>query len=265
MKMNRIAIMAVLVISLLGVTMVSGCIGGNGILTQAGPGGIAIPADYVKGYTDTVEGYDVSQYIADSNNPNHVLNDLKQSAEDAGWSLISDGEVYIGGYIGGTALEKGDEMMVIQVVEAGDQVTAFILIGPLDDSDINDNGNGNDLDNNSSNNDAPTTDAPGQDISDVPRYPGSTRTESFSMGDEDYSLVMVWYLSDAGPDEIKDFYEYTLEAEGWESTSTNRWVVDGEVHIILTAEKLDREVVVSVNPSDHYDGMTSVTIALEEY
>lgn len=96
------------------------------------------------------------------------------------------------------------------------------------------------------------------DIPDVPRYPGSIRTGSSVVVEA--GLTMIGYVTSSSVDEVVDFYEKELPANGWEII--NSFPIEGAVW--LTAHK-DHEIVVKVTsaPSDEYPGYTGIGIILE--
>ena len=91
----------------------------------------------------------------------------------------------------------------------------------------------------------PTSDVAGEDISDVPRYPGSVRTAYLGDG------TMLWYVTSASVDEVLAFYEKELPANGW--TVLGRMQVD--YAILIGADKGNRRLMVECSRSeDHAEG-----------
>jgi len=61
----------------------------------------------------------------------------------------------------------------------------------------------------------PTLDVIGNDIPDVPRYPGSVRTSYSHMGDERDRITAATYITSASVDEVLRFYKKELPVNGW--------------------------------------------------
>jgi len=92
----------------------------------------------------------------------------------------------------------------------------------------------------------PTSDVAGEDISDVPRYPGSVRTGSLRTE----WMMTVEYITSASLDEVLDFYEKELPANGW-TDLTGRLPVD-EATIAIGASKENRQLMVQPSRSEDY-------------
>ncbi|MHC2994871.1 MAG: hypothetical protein IBV53_05155 [Candidatus Atribacteria bacterium] len=162
---------------------------------------------------------------------------------DAGWIPIEgEVEVPVAG-ITGAGFEKGDEILIIQVIQAGDQVTVTVIVGPKDiedapveevvvEEEVVEEG-------------PPTSDVAGEDKKDVPRYPGSVRTGSVSVAGIDF----VDYVTSASIDEVLAFYEKELPANGW-TEITPRLQVDGATFI--GAIKGNRTLMVQCSRSENY-------------
>ncbi len=107
----------------------------------------------------------------------------------------------------------------------------------------------------------PTTDVSGEDISDVPRYPGSVRVYYGPIPDTD--IVVVEYLTSASIETVSDFYESELPTNGWQSP------IDEETMQMLgltygyvgqAVEKGEEQAVVLVRGSSDYAGYTNINI-----
>jgi len=66
----------------------------------------------------------------------------------------------------------------------------------------------------------PTSDVPGRDLPDVPRYPGSIRTMYGIIPGSPDTGFYIMYDAPGSAKEVKDFYEKQLPANGWESSLT---------------------------------------------
>lgn len=110
----------------------------------------------------------------------------------------------------------------------------------------------------------PTSDVAGQDISDIPRYPGSVRTHYVPIP-MDPDLIAIVYSTSASVDTVSDFYETQLPANGWESPLdaemmeefglTYRYVGQGLL-------KEGRQTIVLVGASEEYSGYTDISITV---
>lgn len=272
MRMNTKAfwMLALLTVLVIGVVLISGCVGPA---EKTGPGGITVPSGFTEhtvpflGLFPDMEGVTVTAYLG-SGTAENALDVFKSAAIDAGWTRM-EGEVEIpvtgipsveiaGTVITGAGFEKGNEMLVINVVQAEDQVTVMVIVGPkeviIGSKDIEDApveevtpeevG-------------PPTSDVVGEDIPDVPRYPGSIRT-GYSIVVET-GLTTIGYVTSSSVDEVVDFYERELPANGWEIL--DKFPIEGTVW--LTAHKDEIVVKVISGPSDEYIGYTVIGIILE--
>jgi hypothetical protein len=109
----------------------------------------------------------------------------------------------------------------------------------------------------------PTSDVIGEDISDVPRYPGSVRIHYGTVpGVTD--VVIVVYLTSANIDTVSDFYEKQLPANGWVSPmdeETMQMFGLTYKYVEQAVKKGEREIIVMVSPSADYSGYTEVNIS----
>ncbi|WGI18115.1 hypothetical protein [Methanonatronarchaeum sp. AMET-Sl] len=251
--MDRKLLMLVLI--LVAAISVAGCVNGEG------PGDISIPADYEEETSLEWGDYAVTQYLVDSDNADEVLDELQDSAEDAGWEVTADWAWSVPGYNVAVALEKDDEVMGLHATGINGEVRATVITGPLDTNDV-DNGeedtNDNDVDQ------PPTEDVDGEDLEDVPRYPGSVliehRTGTYN---DDFAAELLYLTEDQG-DEVSDFYEITLEDEGWENINTGSETVDGETEYWVASYMQDQEVGIYIYPSSDWEDHTIIDITYGE-
>lgn len=103
----------------------------------------------------------------------------------------------------------------------------------------------------------PTSDVAGEDISDMPRYPGSVRTDSSVVVEA--GLTMIGYVTSSSVDEVVNFYEKELPANGWEILY--KFPIEGDSW--LTASKGDNVVKVICGSDDEYPGYTGIGVILE--
>lgn len=101
-----------------------------------------------------------------------------------------------------------------------------------------------------------TSDAAGQDISDIPRYTGSVRIlYSADVPGTIPGTIVVAYLTSVSIDTVLDFYQTQLSANGWT-------VIDmGEVSKMPFATKQGRgSAIVTIIASEDYPGYTDINI-----
>jgi len=97
--------------------------------------------------------------------------------------------------------------------------------------------------------------------SDVAPIPSGARvTDASSFTADSQTTVAVSYLTKEDPESIGDFYSAEVPGDGWSETS--RLSSDGEV--FLTYENPDEgsQLLLTIYPSDTYEGYTEVTIVL---
>ena len=66
--------------------------------------------------------------------------------------------------------------------------------------------------------DKPTSDVPGRDLPDIPRYPGSVRSMYGTLVGMPDAGFYIMYDAPGSAKEVQDFYEAQLPANGWESS-----------------------------------------------
>lgn len=223
-------------------------------------GGIAAPSGFEETSTPPIpeDGVSVSAYVG-SGSRDEALASFEQSARDAGWEPL-DGRVEFsaaGTQYSGTAFEKGDEMLVLQVSETNGDIMVMVLKGPKEmagtstpSEDGDTSGDGGDAET------PPASDVQGEDIPDVPRYPDSVRTEYGSVTDQSGVVIVVAYHSEADPEEVASFYEEGLAENGW--TDISKFQRGGE--FAVTASREGESVTVAITDSTDYEGYTEIGI-----
>jgi hypothetical protein len=89
----------------------------------------------------------------------------------------------------------------------------------------------------------PKADVPGEDFSDLPRYPGSVRTKyERRVSTAGLILVDTEYVAAAGLADVREFYRGVFRSEGW--TEAGLDVSEGEWDFLAT--KGDREAVIEI-------------------
>jgi hypothetical protein len=89
----------------------------------------------------------------------------------------------------------------------------------------------------------PKADVPGEDFSDLPRYPGSVRTKyERRVSTAGLILVDTEYVASARLADVREFYRGIFRTEGW--TEAGLDVSEGEWDFLAT--KGDREAVIEI-------------------
>ena len=89
----------------------------------------------------------------------------------------------------------------------------------------------------------PRADVPGEDFSDLPRYPGSVRVEyQRRVSKAGLVLIDADYVASARLDDVRKFYRGAFRSEGW--TVAGFDVSEGEWDFFLT--KGDREALIDI-------------------
>jgi hypothetical protein len=96
------------------------------------------------------------------------------------------------------------------------------------------------------------------DVAPIPSGARVIEASSFTTGGQ--TTVAVSYLTKEDPESVGDFYGAEVPGNGWSETS--RLSSNGEV--FLTYENPDEggQLVLTISPSDNYNGYTEVTIVL---
>jgi hypothetical protein len=258
MASNKMYLLVLLII--IGAMALSGC--SNGDL-----GVDDIPSDYEETRSINL-GDDISltQYEIETQDSSQVLNDLQQTAESEGWEVIADWEGDFAGYEVGVALEKDDRVMVINTAVNDGTTTATVITGPRDAANVADMSNDGSTSQvaEEESNAPPTRDVDGQDFADVPRYPDSVRIDYRSLTvDSDIDREQVDYLTGDNPEDIKEFYENELEAQGWDIIESLILTEKDDVGVYVRASKDTKTLELGTQPSSDYDDMTEIIIYVE--
>jgi hypothetical protein len=104
----------------------------------------------------------------------------------------------------------------------------------------------------------PKADVPGEDFSDLPRYPGSVRTKyERRVSTAGLVLVDTEYVASAELAEVRVFYRGVFRTEGW--TEAGLDVSEGEWDFLVT--KGPREAVIEI---EFRDGLVETEIEVSE-
>ena len=107
----------------------------------------------------------------------------------------------------------------------------------------------------------PTSDIAGEEISDVPRYPGSVRVYYGPVPNT--NIIVTEYLTSAGIDTVSDFYEAQLPANGWVSPTDEELMKEFGLTYIYVGqgvEKGEHQTIVLVRDSSDYSEYTNINI-----
>jgi hypothetical protein len=107
----------------------------------------------------------------------------------------------------------------------------------------------------------PTADVPGEDFSDLPRYPGSVRIE-YQRRVSKAGLVVIDadYVASARLDDVRKFYRGAFRSEGW--TVAGFDVSEGEWDFFLT--KGDREALIDIESRGARGELVEIEIEVSE-
>jgi hypothetical protein len=104
----------------------------------------------------------------------------------------------------------------------------------------------------------PKADVPGEDFSDLPRYPGSVRTKyERRVSTAGLVLVDTEYVASAELAEVREFYRGVFRTEGW--TEAGLDVSEGEWDFLVT--KGPREAVIEI---EFREGLVETEIEVSE-
>lgn len=236
----------------------AGCLGditGNG--ADTGIGGLAIPSGFSETSAPSIGGAEIKIYTG-SGSGDEIAEQFRQAAIDAGWDVVGEQRAIFGGQYTGTAFEKGDELLLIQTIQTDDSVTVTAIIVPDDADEAIDDEAPEDTGDDRT---PPTEDVDGNDIEEIPRYPGSVRTSygRFEAGGEE--TTMVSYLVEATTEELFEFYQDELEALGWDEVYTYQYNGSGQ----LQAWDENTAGIVTIEPHGSFEGYIAIGITYAVY
>jgi hypothetical protein len=178
-------------------------------------GGVPVPPEYEKESTisNPREGVSIVRYTG-SGTAAEALTKFKQSAEDSGWS--ERGTITVLGEWSGAGLEKGDELLVFHTDESDGEVTVTVVHGPKETLEPTGGTEAGETEAGTATEETPPdTDVSGSDVADVPRYPGSVRTDYGRTETDAGTEIVVVYLAEATFQEASEFYDDALPSNGW--------------------------------------------------
>lgn len=103
----------------------------------------------------------------------------------------------------------------------------------------------------------PASDAPGEDLAALPRFPGSVRSDYEVALDDRYRLTVTEFLATAGVEEVRAFYQGVITAHGWERAdigfSEGEWsysLADGDTLALIEIEEAGGLVEIDLQISE---------------
>lgn len=103
----------------------------------------------------------------------------------------------------------------------------------------------------------PDSDANGEELRRLPRYPGSVRTEYEISRDDRYRLTAVEYLTDATVERVRAYYQDVIDDHGWDLADVNyaagEWtyvLVDGRIEALVEIETWNGLVEIDLQMSE---------------
>lgn len=238
--------------------VLAGCGGDGASPGEGAPGGLDVPSGFeeaaLPSMPDTREGASVTMYSGPGP-ASEALAAFREAAESAGWEPVSEGGGQIsvmGGRFAGSGFEKGDRMLVVQVTEVAGRVTAAVVetsgearggpsaqTAPREAPGV-----------------PPESDVEGEDLEDVPRFPGSVRTQYTYLEKGDERGAEIGYLAEAACGEVLDYYESRLPDRGW----TVRFRARQEGERQIGAEKEGETLWIVCGSSEEHEGHVDVMV-----
>jgi len=103
----------------------------------------------------------------------------------------------------------------------------------------------------------PASDAPGEDLVALPRFPGSVRSDYEVALDDRYRLTVTEFLATAAVEEVRAFYQGVITAHGWERAdigfSDGEWsysLADGDTLALIEIEQAGSLVEIDLQISE---------------
>jgi hypothetical protein len=103
----------------------------------------------------------------------------------------------------------------------------------------------------------PASEAPGEDLATLPRYPGSVRSDYEVALDDRYRLTVTEYLVAGDIQEVRAFYQGVITAHGWERAdigfSEGEWsysLADGDTLALIEIEEAGGLVEIDLQISE---------------
>ncbi len=223
--------MVLTAISTVMILVLAACGNGNGI-----------PSGFDELYSEREGDLHITAYSG-SASVEDAFDDFSAWAEGEGWE--STGDYGFAGYAG-RVFEQDDELLVLNVIDAGAMTSVSVITGPRDADEMPGAGNGNGVPE-----PTPDQEVEGRDP-DLPLYPGAIRVSYFEVGDDS---AIVSYVVDAPLDDVVAFYQQ--EFADWDDV--NAWEGahgDGQ----FTFENLEDDAGFIMTLDSENDDTTTVDI-----
>jgi len=167
-----------------------------------------------------------------------ALTDFRSSLEQSGWNHLEDSYQEDSVF---STFNKGDQQAIVMVIGSGPDVVTHVLIFNTPPEEVKKV-------------ELPKEDVAGEDISDIPRYPGATR---ISYESTPQSLTL-GYLAHAGIMEVADFYAREMSKDGW---LLQAMIIEKE-NAKISSIKIGRGVAsINIKPDDAFTGYMNIEIA----
>ncbi|MBM3143166.1 MAG: hypothetical protein FJ005_09055 [Chloroflexi bacterium] len=167
-----------------------------------------------------------------------ALTDFKSCLEQTGWSHVGDNcqedSIF-------ATFKKDSQQAVVMVMGRDPNIVAHLLISKAPPEEMKKA-------------ELLGEDVAGEDIADIPRYPGATRIsyESTPQG------LTLEYLAHAGIPEVADFYAGRMSSDGWSLQAMET----EEENTKISSVKIGRGfAAINIKPDDVFKGYTNIEIA----
>lgn len=167
-----------------------------------------------------------------------ALTDFRSSLEQSGWNHLEDNYQEDSAF---STFKKDDQQAIVMVMGSGPDVVAHVLFFKTPPQEVKKA-------------ELPEEDVAGEDISDIPRYPGATR---ISYESTPQSLTL-GYLAHVGITEVADFYAGEMSKDGW---LLQAMVIEKE-NAKISSIKIGRGIAnINIKPDDASNDYTNIEIA----
>lgn len=244
----------------MGIGLLSGCIGGDlpgGGSGETAPGDIPVPSGFEKAATVPNPKDDVTivRYTS-SRSPDEAVAAFKNSAKGSGWAEEGTIEV-LGGKWSGAGFEKDDEVLVIHATESGEDVTVTVVCAPREMAGSDEAAETTDTAAETETDEPPPqSDVTGSDLADVPRYPGSVRTEYVRHETDSEIEIGITYVAEATFEEAMDFYTGALPDNGWTIERT----IEADDEGGIKATSGSKQLLIRWEANSNYDGYIDIEV-----
>jgi hypothetical protein len=215
-----------------------------------------LPSGFVKVETVKDNDLSVTQYMGRGNSQ-EITDFFVDRAQKNGWSRLSEESFRLEGYFDGIQFEKGNEVMILNVMSAAGQIIVQEIVGAKTSAQSQSASA-------ASQEVTPTeyppkTDVEGKDMEYLSRYPGSVRVEY----EEHTGVSYVKYL--VSVESSKDIYDYFLEQmelNNWENIFSQYSEDDTP---FVMGDRDDKNLTLTlIIEKGQIDGVFVITLTLSE-